>query len=153
MVQFCANNLQNITGRVLVQVSPRNVYSKEATLAQCYAYDQAFRDAGVSRDRFAIKMAVTGPTMAAAAQLTKEGIRTLGTSLFGLPQAIAASQAGCLFISPYFNGQMMFQPFRCKEYLTDCWHFRGGCLFGRFFDAQGHRSSFDSKFSSLERRN
>jgi len=35
--------------------------------------------------------------------LLKEGIRTLGTSLFGLPQAIAASQAGCLYISPYYN--------------------------------------------------
>jgi transaldolase len=27
----------------------------------------------------------------------------LGTALFGLPQVIAASQAGCLYISPYFN--------------------------------------------------
>ena len=35
--------------------------------------------------------------------LLKDGIRTLGTSLFGLPQAIAASQAGCLYISPYYN--------------------------------------------------
>jgi transaldolase len=106
MVQFCANNINNITGRVLVQVAPRNVYSKDLVLKQCYAFDRAFREAGIGRDKFAIKMAVTGPAMSAASQLNQEGIRTLGTSLFGLPQAIAASQAGCLFISPYFNGEM-----------------------------------------------
>ena len=36
--------------------------------------------------------------------LSAEGIPTLGTALFGLPQAIACSQAGMLYISPYFNG-------------------------------------------------
>lgn len=41
--------------------------------------------------------------MVAAKILNAEGIRTLGTTLFGLPQAIAAAQAGCLYISPYFN--------------------------------------------------
>lgn len=103
-VQFCANNLKNITGRVLVQVSPSHVYSKDAVLKQCCAYDRAFREAGVSRDRYAIKISTTGPGMAAAKILNAEGIRTLGTSLFSVCQAIAASQAGCLFISPYFNG-------------------------------------------------
>lgn len=43
--------------------------------------------------------------MCAAKILNAEGIRTLGTCLFSLPQAIAASQAGCLYISPYFNGE------------------------------------------------
>lgn len=105
MVQFCANNLKNITGRVLIQVAPRHVYDKQAVLDQCHGLDRAFREAGVSRDQYAIKMAVTGPSMAAAAELNKEGIRTLGTSVFGLPQAIAASQAECLFLSPYFNGE------------------------------------------------
>ena len=62
-----------------------------------------FKEAGISRDRYAIKISATGPAMSAAAQLKKDGIRTLATSLFSLPQAIAASQAGCLYISPYFN--------------------------------------------------
>jgi transaldolase len=43
--------------------------------------------------------------MNAGAILLKEGIRTLGTSLFSVAQAIASSQAGCLYISPYFNGE------------------------------------------------
>ncbi|KAJ5379860.1 uncharacterized protein N7496_002288 [Penicillium cataractarum] len=103
MVQFCANNIENISNRVLVQVSPSRVYDTEKVLEQCYAFDRAFKEVGISRDRYAIKISVTGPAMVAAAQLNKEGIRTLGTSLFSLPQAIAASQAGCLYISPYFN--------------------------------------------------
>ncbi|KAL2838631.1 aldolase [Aspergillus pseudoustus] len=102
-VQFCADNLKNIRERVLVQVSPRHVYDTEAVLNQCHAYDTAFREAGVSRDRYAIKISVTGPSMVAAKKLNAEGIRILGTSVFSLAQAIAASQADCLFISPYFN--------------------------------------------------
>ena len=57
-----------------------------------------------ARDRFCIKVPCTGPAMNAAKILNAEGIRTLGTSLFGLPQAIASSQSDCLYISPYFNG-------------------------------------------------
>ena len=30
-------------------------------------------------------------------------VRTLGTGLFSVPQALAAAQAGCLYISPYYN--------------------------------------------------
>ncbi|KAJ5717560.1 hypothetical protein N7488_003206 [Penicillium malachiteum] len=103
MVQFCANSIANITNRVLVQVSPSRVYDTEKVLEQCYAFDRAFQDVGIGRDRYAIKISTNGPAMVAAAKLNKEGIRILGTSLFSLPQAISASQAGCLYISPYFN--------------------------------------------------
>ncbi|KAH8748899.1 hypothetical protein F5883DRAFT_633662 [Diaporthe sp. PMI_573] len=107
MVQFCADNLQNITGRVLVQVSPANVYDKNTVLKQCHAYDRAFKDAGVSRDHYAIKISATGPAMVAANELNAEGIRILATSIFSLPQAIAASQAGCLFVSAYSDDSLM----------------------------------------------
>jgi transaldolase len=39
----------------------------------------------------------------AAKNILPDGIRSLGTALFSLHQAIAASQAGMLAISPYFN--------------------------------------------------
>lgn len=103
MVQFCANNINNITNRALVQVSPDRINNKELVLEQCHEYDRAFKEAGIERDRYAIKIAATGPGMAAAAILNKEGIRTLATSLFSLAQAVAASQANCVYISPYFN--------------------------------------------------
>ena len=54
-------------------------------------------------DRFCIKIPTTSAGVQAAAVLYREGIRTLGTSLFSLPQAIAAAQANMLSISPYFN--------------------------------------------------
>lgn len=55
------------------------------------------------RDRFAIKIPTTTAGMQAAAELKKQGIESLGTVLFSVPQAIAASQAGTYAISPYFN--------------------------------------------------
>ncbi|KAJ6007781.1 hypothetical protein N7540_011757 [Penicillium herquei] len=103
MVQFCADNMMNITGRVLVQVSPSRVMSKERVLEQSYSFDRAFASHSMSRDRYAIKISTTGPAMAAAAILRKQGIRVLTTSLFNLVRATAASQARCLFISPYLS--------------------------------------------------
>ena len=81
MVQFCADNIKNITGRVLVQVSPSRVMSKERVLEQCYSFDRAFASHGISRYQYAIKISTTGPAMAAATILRKQGIRVLGTSL------------------------------------------------------------------------
>ncbi len=73
-------------------------------MAHALAYDREFAAAGISRDRYCIKILATGPGMLAARILEKEhGIRTLGTGLFSVPQALAAAQAGCLYISPYYN--------------------------------------------------
>ena len=60
-------------------------------------------DPGLS-DRFCIKIPTTTAGVQAAAELYKEGIRTLGTSLFSLHQALGAAQGMMLSISPYFNG-------------------------------------------------
>lgn len=92
-----------IQGRVLVQVSPAFAYNTLAVLEHARSYDEEFAKVGMGRDRYCIKIPTTGPAMIAAKTLNAEGIRTLGTCLFSLPQALAASQAGCLYISPYFN--------------------------------------------------
>lgn len=101
---MCKNNIDNIRGRVLLQVLPSNAYNGEKVIEHARMYDREFASAGISRDRYCIKIPSTGPALAAAKTLEEEGIRTLGTALFGLPQAIACSQAGCLYISPYYNG-------------------------------------------------
>jgi transaldolase len=44
-----------------------------------------------------------GPALCASPILLDEGIRTLGTSIFSVVQAIAATQVGILSISPYYN--------------------------------------------------
>lgn len=54
-------------------------------------------------DRFCVKIPVTSAGIKAAQILKEEGIPTLGTALFSLHQAIAASQAGMHAISMYLN--------------------------------------------------
>ncbi|CAK7205240.1 hypothetical protein SEUCBS139899_008007 [Sporothrix eucalyptigena] len=102
-VRMCKKVVDLIQGRVLLQTSPAQAYSTEATLAHARLYDAEFARAGISRDRFCIKIPCTGPALTAARILQQEGIQTLGTALFGVPQARAASQARCLSISPYYN--------------------------------------------------
>ncbi|KUI67411.1 Transaldolase [Cytospora mali] len=92
-VLMCKKNIDNIRGRVLLQTLPSKAYDTEATLAHARLYDQEFARAGIGRDRYCIKIPSTGPALNAAKTLSSEGIPTLGTALFGLPQAIACSQA------------------------------------------------------------
>lgn len=101
--QFAALLIPYISGRVLVQVSPAFAYNTLAVYEHAKSYAAEFNKVGMSNDRFCIKIPTTGPAMIAAKKLNAEGIRTLGTCLFGLPQALAAGQANCLYISPYFN--------------------------------------------------
>ena len=103
---MCKKNIDMISGRVLLQTLPTEAYNTETTLKHARLYDQEFARAGISRDRYCIKIPSTGPALNAAKVLSAEGIPTLGTALFGLPQAIACSQAGMLYISPYFNGEL-----------------------------------------------
>lgn len=102
-VLLCAKNIDNVQGRVMVQTSPFHAYDIEKVVAQARSYAREFEKAKITRDRFCIKIPCTGPALNACRILQEEGIDTLGTSLFSVPQAIAASQAGCLSISPYFN--------------------------------------------------
>ena len=102
-VLLCLKNLPNISGRVLLQTSPSQAYDTDKIVDHARRYAAEFERAGISKDRFCIKIPATGPGMNAGPILLAEGIRTLGTSLFSVPQAIASSQAGCLYISPYFN--------------------------------------------------
>jgi transaldolase len=104
-VLMCKKNIDQISGRVLLQTLPSKAYDTQATLSHARLYDAEFKRAGISRDRFCIKIPSTGPALNAAKILQQEGIQTLGTALFSVPQAIAASQARQLYISPYYNGE------------------------------------------------
>lgn len=107
---ICKKNIDNIQGRVLLQTLPSKAYDESATIDHARLYDQEFKRVGISRARYCIKIPATGPALNAAKTLSKDldddglPIATLGTAIFGLPQAIAASQADMLYISPYFNG-------------------------------------------------
>lgn len=110
-VLLTKENIDNIKGRVLLQVLPSEAYNTAAVIAHGRMYAEEFAKAGIS-DRYCIKIPSTGPALNGAKVLECEGIRTLGTALFGLPQAIACSQAGCLYISPYYNGKIFQQIIR-----------------------------------------
>ncbi|KAJ4051339.1 hypothetical protein NW756_003509 [Fusarium oxysporum] len=100
---LCAKNMENIQGRVLLQTSAFHAYDTEKVIAQAQSYAREFEKLGISKDRICIKIPCTGPALNASPVLLREGIRTLGTSLFSVTQAIAASQAETLSISPYYN--------------------------------------------------
>ncbi|EHK18566.1 uncharacterized protein TRIVIDRAFT_158488 [Trichoderma virens Gv29-8] len=102
-IALTARNIPLLSGRVLIQTSLRHVSSSSATIAHARTLAALYDQAGVPRDRFAIKIPFSGPAAAAARVLNQEGIRTLATSVFSLEQGIAASQSGCLYISPYYN--------------------------------------------------
>lgn len=104
-VLMCKKNINSIRGRVLLQTLPSNAFKTQETLDHARLYDREFARAGIGRDRYCIKIPSTGPALNAAKILSSEGIPTLGTALFSLPQAIACSQAGMLYISPYYNGK------------------------------------------------
>jgi transaldolase len=95
--------MENIQGRVLLQTSAFHAYDTEKVIAQAQSYSRGFEKLGISKDRICIKIPCTGPALNASPVLLREGIRTLGTSLFSVTQAIAASQAETLSISPYYN--------------------------------------------------
>ncbi|KAG1819959.1 hypothetical protein EV424DRAFT_1323219 [Suillus variegatus] len=105
------------TGRVLVQTSPRTAYDKDATVAHAKALISVFGKHGISRDRVCIKIPATPESILACNELEESGIRTLATCLFSVPQAMAASQAGCLYIAPYFNELRVHFPEGSSSYI------------------------------------
>ncbi|RBQ68808.1 hypothetical protein FVER14953_21004 [Fusarium verticillioides] len=104
---LCAKNIENIQGRVLLQTSAFHAYDTRKVVAQARSYASEFEKLGISKDRICIKIPCTGPALNASPILLREGIRTLGTSLFSVSQAIAASQAEALSISPYYNCEFL----------------------------------------------
>ncbi|PSN74034.1 aldolase [Corynespora cassiicola Philippines] len=102
-VNLAKMNMENIKGRVALQVNPHEAYDKEAILGNARAYATKFERVGIPKTRYFIQIPSTGPALNAAKILEEEGIRTLGTFVFSPEQAIACSQAKMLYISPYLN--------------------------------------------------
>ncbi|KAL4876160.1 aldolase [Aspergillus karnatakaensis] len=100
-----AQNISNINpqGIIHLQTSPTQAYSTQKTLTHARSYAHELQKANIPKNRLCIKIPCTGPALNAAPILRSEGIRTLATSVFSVPQAVAAVQAGCWAVSPYFN--------------------------------------------------
>ena len=109
--------LSHLSGRVHAQISPRFALSKENTLKHAHRLVSIFAREGIPAEQVCLKIPATGAGLSAAAELEREGIRTLATTLFSVDQAQAAAQAGCLYIAPYFNElSVHFEPETWVEY-------------------------------------
>lgn len=95
--------LPHIKGRVHAQLSPRYAHSIPQSLDHAHRLIALFSAEGIPSSRVCLKIPSTGPGLVTASTLEKKGIRTLATTLFSVDQALAAVQAGCLYIAPYFN--------------------------------------------------
>lgn len=103
VARIAKNVIPVISGRVLAQVSTNYAYDKAKVVEHARRYAKAFNDVGITNDRFCIKIPVTSAGVQAAIELGADGIATLGTTLFSVPQAIAAAQAGMHAVSMYLN--------------------------------------------------
>ncbi|VDC07498.1 unnamed protein product [Peniophora sp. CBMAI 1063] len=116
-VLLAKNVIPHISGRVHAQTAPETAFNTEATIAHAKKLVALFEEHGIPKERVCIKIPATGPSILACAYLEKIGIRTLATCLFSVSQALAAHQAGCLYVAPYFNElRVHFEPDLWKKY-------------------------------------
>ncbi|KAI0735165.1 aldolase [Earliella scabrosa] len=107
----------HLTGRVHAQTSPAAAYDTEATINHAKKLVSIFEANGIPKSRVCIKIPATPEAIIACKYLEQLGIRTLATMLFSEHQAMAAHQAGCLYIAPYFNElRVHFEPNLWKDY-------------------------------------
>ncbi|KAJ7641934.1 hypothetical protein FB45DRAFT_901388 [Roridomyces roridus] len=107
----------HLTGNVHAQTSPSAAHDTQKTVDHARKLVSRFGEQGIPKNRVCIKIPATPESLLACRELQNEGIQTLATCLFSLPQAVAASQAGCVYVAPYFNElRVHFEPGLWKEY-------------------------------------
>jgi len=100
-VNFGAEILGIIPGRVSTEVDARLSFDIDATIARAEQLIGMYEEAGIPRERVLIKIASTWEGIAAAGQLERRGIHCNLTLLFSFAQAVACADAGVTLISPF----------------------------------------------------
>jgi transaldolase len=100
-VQFGAQILKHVAGRVSTEVDARLSFDAEASIRRARRLIGLYEKIGVGRERVLIKLAATWEGVRAAARLEKEGIHCNMTLLFSFAQAVACADAGVTLISPF----------------------------------------------------
>ena len=90
-----------VPGLVSTEVDARLSFDTGATIERARRLARLYRELGVERDRFLIKIAGTWEGIRATEVLELEGIRCNVTLIFSETQALAAAQAGATLISPF----------------------------------------------------
>jgi len=99
-VNFGAEILKVIPGRVSTEVDARLSFDVEGSIAKAHQYIDLYKEVGIEKERILIKLASTWEGCLAATQLEKEGIHCNMTLMFSLSQAIACAEANATLISP-----------------------------------------------------
>ncbi|CAG8531198.1 11118_t:CDS:2, partial [Dentiscutata heterogama] len=101
LVNFGAEILKLIKGRVSVEVDARLSFDTNATIIKSRHLISLFEEIGIDKSRVMIKIASTWEGIQAAKILEKEGIQCNMTLIFSFVQAVACAEVGATIISPY----------------------------------------------------
>jgi len=106
-VDFGAEILKVVEGRVSTEVDARLSFDKEAQVAKAIKLIKMYEAKGISKERVLIKLSSTWEGIKAAEELeSKHGIHCNLTLLFSFAQAVACAEAKVTLISP-FVGRIM----------------------------------------------
>lgn len=100
-VNFGAELLKIVPGRVSTEVDADHSFDMQASLQQARAIVADYASRGVDRSRLLMKLAATWEGIRAAEILEREGINCNLTLLFSFAQAKACAEAGAFLISPF----------------------------------------------------
>jgi transaldolase len=101
-VNFGAEILKIVPGRVSTEIDARLSFDTEGTIARAEGLIALYEEVGVDpRQRVLFKIASTWEGIRAAEQLERRGIHCNLTLLFSFAQAVAAAEAGATLISPF----------------------------------------------------
>jgi transaldolase len=100
-VNFGAEILKIVPGRVSTEIDARLSFNTEATIRRADSLMGLYADVGVGPERVLLKIASTWEGIHAAQQLERRGFHCNLTLMFSFPQAVTAADAGATLISPF----------------------------------------------------
>lgn len=100
-VNFGAEILKLIPGRVSTEVDARLSFDAEGSISKAHQLIALYKEMGIPKERILIKLASTWEGILAARVLEKEGIHCNMTLMFSMAQAIGCADAGATLISPF----------------------------------------------------
>ncbi|KAG0243545.1 hypothetical protein B0O80DRAFT_452513 [Mortierella sp. GBAus27b] len=118
LVNFGAEILKIVPGRVSTEVDARLSFDTKATIAKAKKIIGLYKNIGIDKERVLIKIASTWEGIKAAEELEKEGIHCNLTLLFSFAQAVSCAEAKVTLISP-FVGRILdwYKAAHKKEYV------------------------------------
>ncbi|TVQ93457.1 MAG: transaldolase [Chromatiaceae bacterium] len=101
-VNFGAEILKIVPGRVSTEIDARLSFDTEGTIARAEGLVRLYQDLGINpATQVLFKIASTWEGIRAAELLERRGIHCNLTLLFSFPQAVACAEAGVTLISPF----------------------------------------------------